>query len=261
MLLYKAWIETRVRFFAGLVATLIVCSYYLYAHASLVLMWSRVLEDPKWQQLGWMRLAIHDYNYYLWHYLYDNYLQQIWCLFVALFAFGGLIREKQDGTALFSLGLPISRSRWLYTRLLVAFLEGCALSVFSIFVIAVGATMFHQTYSLSQLFAHTVLMVGVGFFAAALGNVFYTFFPSNYISLILILAVIGAPYLYIQNYVQHMRANGRATWLAYIDFGHAMAGPWHLTWSTVPWMTIIVMAILTGVLLATAAIYGDSIDY
>ncbi|WP_263418102.1 ABC transporter permease [Terriglobus albidus] len=261
MLLYKAWIETRIRFLAGLATTLIVCSYYLYAHSSLVAMWTHMLQDPKGPHFGWMRLAISDYNFYLWHYLYDNYLQQIWCLFAALFAFGGLIREKQDGTSLFSLGLPVSRRRWLYTRLLVALLEGCALAVFSVLVIAIGSAVIHQTYSLSQVLAHTALMVGIGFFAAALGNVFYTLFPSNYVSLILILAVISAPYLLIQTYVQHMRSIGRSTWLSYVDFGYAMAGPWHLTWSTVPWITILVMTVMTAILLRTAAVYGDHIDY
>jgi hypothetical protein len=33
MLLYKAWIETRIRFFTGLIAAAIVCIFYLEQHA------------------------------------------------------------------------------------------------------------------------------------------------------------------------------------------------------------------------------------
>ena len=64
-----------------------------------------------------MVLGIHNYGWYLWHYLYNNYLQQVWALFALLFAFGGLIREKSAGSVLFSLSLPVSRRRWLFTRL------------------------------------------------------------------------------------------------------------------------------------------------
>ena len=109
MLLYKAWVETRVRFFASLVAATIVCVFNMQQHAWLVKWWAEELADPNGYHLTWMVLGVNDYGWYLWHYLYDNYLQQIWALFALLFAFGGLIREKSSGTALFSLGLPISR--------------------------------------------------------------------------------------------------------------------------------------------------------
>jgi uncharacterized membrane protein len=48
MLFYKAWIETRVRFLAGLIAAAIVCIYYINSHAWLVTMWSGdFMRDPK----------------------------------------------------------------------------------------------------------------------------------------------------------------------------------------------------------------------
>jgi ABC-type transport system involved in multi-copper enzyme maturation permease subunit len=208
-----------------------------------------------------MPLGVSNYNWYLWHYLYDNYLQQIWSLFAVLFAFGGLVREKQSGTVLFSLSLPVSRRRWLFTRLLVAILESVALACFAILVVAIGSTLIHQSFSMSQLLSHTVLMVSVGLFAIALGNIFYTLFPGHYVSLIFILAVIGAPYLVLQNYMQHMRYLHRSTWLAYLDLGHAMAGPWQLTWSTVPWVTLFSTIFITLTLVAAAVFYGDRIDY
>ena len=90
MLLYKAWIETRVRFFAGLVAVAIVCIFYMEQHAWLVSMWTAELQNPDGYHMKWMPLDIHEYGWYLWHYLYDNYLQQVWALFAILFAFGGL---------------------------------------------------------------------------------------------------------------------------------------------------------------------------
>jgi hypothetical protein len=157
MLLYKAWIETRVRFFAGLVAAAIVCIFYMEQHAWLVGMWTAELQNPHGYHMKWMPLGIHEYGWYLWHYLYDTYLQQVWALFAILFAFGGLIRERNGGTVLFSLGLPVSRRRWLFTRLAVALLESIGLSLFAVLVIVFGSAAIHQTYSLSQCFCIPLL--------------------------------------------------------------------------------------------------------
>ncbi len=261
MLLYKAWIETRVRFFAGLIAAAIVCIFYIEQHAWLVEMWTRELQNPKGYHFAWMPLGIHEYSWYLWHYLYDNYLQQVWALFAVLFAFGGLIREKNNGTVLFSLSLPVSRSRWLLTRLTVAVLESITLSLFAVVVVLIGSAVIHQSYSLTQLLLHTALMVAAGIFIIAFGNLCYTLFPGNYLSLLLTLVILGVPYLLLQTYMQHLRYLGRTTWLGYLDFGHAMAGPWKLNWTSAPWLTLLMTWTLTAVLIGAAKVYGDRIDY
>jgi len=261
MLLYKAWIETRVRFAAGLIAVAIVCIFQIEQHAWLVAMWAREWADPKGYHFSWMPLGIHEYGWYLWHYLYDNYLQQVWALFAILFAFGGLIRERSGGTVLFSLGLPVSRRRWLFSRLAVALLESIALSMFAIVVVVIGSAIIHQTFSLQQMLLHTALMIAAGVFLIAFGNLCYTLFPGNYLSLVLTLVLLGAPYLWLQTYMQHMRYLGRSTWLGYFDFAHAMAGPWQLNWSSAPWLTLLLTWTLTAALLAVTVVHGDRIDY
>jgi ABC-type transport system involved in multi-copper enzyme maturation permease subunit len=257
-LLYKAWLETRVRFLAGLVAVSIVCIFYMEQHAWLVRMWSADLRKPQFYHATNMLLGIYEYGWYLWHYLYDNYLQQVWALFAALFAFGGLIREKTSGTALFSLGIPVSRRRWLFTRLAVALIESIALGLFAVLVIVVGSAVIHQTFSLSQVLLHTALMVSAGVFLLAFGNLCYTLFPGNYLSLLLTLLLLGVPYLLLQAYVRRM---GRQTWLGYFDVAHAMAGPWQLNWATAPWISLLLIWMLTAVVLGVTVAYGDRIDY
>ena len=261
MLLYKAWLETRVRFFAGLIAAAIVCIYNIDSHAWLVEMWTREWQNPNGYHFSWMPLGIHDYGWYLWHYLYNNYLQQVWALFAILFAFGGLIRERSTGAVQFSLSLPIRRRRWLFTRLAVALLESIALSLFAVLVVVIGSAVIHQTFSLSEVLLHTALMVAAGVFMIAFGNLCYTLFPGNYLSLLLTLVLLGAPYLLLQTYMQHMRYVGRTTWLGYLDFAHAMAGPWQLHWTTVPWTALLVTWMLTAVFLVAAAAHGDRVDY
>ena len=166
MLYYKAWIETRVRFIAGLIAATIICVYNIQQHAWLTAMWAGELANPHGFHMSWMPLGIHEYGWYLWHYLFDNYLQQVWSLFAVLFAFGGLIRERSSGTVLFSLGLPVSRRRWLFTRLAVALIESVALSLFAVIVVLIGSAVIHQTFSLPQMLLHTALMIAAGIFIA-----------------------------------------------------------------------------------------------
>ena len=104
-------------------------------------------------------------------------------------------------------------------------------------------------------------MVAAGVFVIAFGNLCYTLFPGNNLSLILTMVLLGAPYPWLQTYMQHMRDMGRTPWVRYLDFAHTMAGPWHLSWSTVPWVSLLVAWTLTGGLLAATLAHGDRVDY
>ena len=261
MLLYKAWIETRVRFFAGLIAVSIVCIFYLQQHAWLVRMWAHELANPKGYHGPWMPLGINYYSWYLWHFLYDNYLQQVWALFALLFSFGGLVRERSSGTVLFSLGLPVSRRRWLFSQLTVALLEAIAVACFAVVVVVVGSKVIHQNYSLTQLILHTVLMVSAGVFLFAVGNLCYTVVPGNYTSLLVTLIILGVPYLLLQDYMQSERDLNKTTWLRYFDFAHAMAGPWQITWTSFPWVALSAAWGLAALCLSITVFYGDRVDY
>ncbi|HMF62471.1 MAG TPA: ABC transporter ATP-binding protein [Edaphobacter sp.] len=146
---------------------------------------------------------------------------------------------------------------------------------------AQGTTVFfssHQIAEVEQVADHVLMidrgklvldapmdqvnrMVAAGVFMIAFGNLCYTLFPGNYLSLILTLVLLGAPYLWLQTYMQHMRAMGRPTWLGYLDFAHAMSGPWQLNWATTPWITLLVIWMLTALLLGATAAYGDRVDY
>lgn len=271
-LLYKAWLETRLRFFAGLVAVSIVCIFQIEQH-----------HPHDFSNSFWVRLGIPEYGWYLWMYLYLYFLQQVWALFAVLLAFDGLIREKATGTVSFSLGLPVSRKRWMFTRLGVVLMESAAMSFFAVLVVIVGSAVIHQTFSLSQIFFHAVLMVAAGVLIMALGNLCYTLFPGNYRSLLITPLLLGAPYLWIQRHTEHIRATDlpaavrvpyelwrfnshfpvapRQPWWGYLDLTHAMAGPWQLNLATAPWGALLAIWTLTVLVLAVTGAYGDRVDY
>jgi hypothetical protein len=273
MLLYKAWLETRVRFLAGLIAVAIICIFYMEQHAGLVRMWTRDYQNHDFSHSIWAALGVPEYGWYLWHYLYDNYLQQIWALFATLLAFDGLIRERTSGTVLFSLGLPVSRKRWLFTRLAVVLIESAALSLFAVLVVIIGSSVIHQAFSFPQVFLHAALMVAAGVFLIAFGNLCYTLFPGNYLSLLFTLILLGVPYLWLQIHMQrtrvvqqlrimhHLPIESRQTWLGYLDLAHAMVGPWQLNWATTPWISLLVIWMLTALVLGVTLAFGDRVDY
>ena len=271
-LLYKAWRETRVRFLAGLAAVAIICIFQIEQH-----------HTDDFSHTMWARLGVPDgYGWFLWQYLYVYFLQQGWALFAVLLALDGLIREKDSGTVSFSLGLPVSRKRWMFTRLAVVLMESAALSLFAVLVVIAGSAVIHQTFSLSQVFLHAALMVAAGVIVIALGNLCYALFPGNYRSLLVTLPLLGVPYLWIQRHVQRTRVTDlpetirvryelmltgshlpvpRQPWWAHFDLGHAMAGPWQLNLATTPWVALVVIWTLTALVLAVTAAYGDRIDY
>lgn len=261
MLLRKAWLETRTRFFAGLCAVALVCTFYLQQHAWLTQWWTSELRNPHGYHFSWMPIAVREYGWYLWHFLYENYLQQVWALFAVLFAFGGLARERTLGNAVFSLGLPVSRKRWLFTRLGVAAIEGTALALFAVAYVAVGSRVIHQVCPIGEMLAHSMLLVVAGVVLIAIGNLVYSLFPGGYLSLLATLVLLGAPYLLLQSVLEKQKDEGRVTWIQSIDLAHAMAGPWKLTWTTVPWLSLGILWILTSLLLLTSVVHGDHRDY
>jgi ABC-2 family transporter protein len=278
-LLYKAWLETGARFLAGLTAVAIICIFYMEQHAGFVRMATRDFQTHNVSHSIYARLGVPEYGWYLWFNLYVYFLQPVWALFAVLLAFDGLTREEASGTVSFSLGLPVSRKRWLFTRLAVVLMESAALSLFAVLVVIVGSAVIHQTFSLGQMFLHAALMVAAGVYIIALANLCYTLFPGNYLSLLATLVLLGVPYFWVQRHVlpriRPMDWQGAAShpevyaqlmhrrlpWWRYFDLAHAMAGPWQLNLATTPWVTLLVIWTLTVLVLAATTVYGDRVDY
>ena len=142
----------------------------------------------------------------------------------------------------------------------MAFIESVALSLFAVVVVMIGSSVIHQSYSLTQILLHTALMVGAGIFLIAFGNLCYSLFPGDYLCLLITLVLLGVPYLVLQTTCSISVISG-ALWLGYLDFAHAMAGPWQLTWVTAPWLTLLGAWTLTAIFVAAATVHGDRVDY
>jgi ABC-type transport system involved in multi-copper enzyme maturation permease subunit len=259
MLFYKAWLESRLRFLVGLTAITAVCILYIRLRPILVPDWRLVLEHPDWPgRPAWLFLGVHDLNFYAWHFLYENKLQQVWVLFAILLSFGGLVREKVHGTSTFSLSLPVSRIRWLMTRMLVATAESFVLGVATAFAVPLASWSIREPYPLPQVIAHCLLIVAAGGIFLALGAVFSTLIRGEHMALAATLILLGGPYLFIQAYI---REAAPSVWVHRVDISHVMAGPQHLTWATTPWRGLAASFLLAISFLFVAAKIGESTEY
>jgi len=103
--LWKAWRESRGRFFPALV---LLASLVVYA----------VVTSPGFLDRYNTRFPDKTllYSVYVWTGLFHYALQGLWVLAAFVVALGGLAREKATGVALFTLGLPVGRLRLFLIR-------------------------------------------------------------------------------------------------------------------------------------------------
>jgi ABC-2 type transport system permease protein len=117
MVWYKAWIETRTRFLVGL--ALLVCSA-----AGIVLAWPKVTEllpmaarlpadGDLGRKVGAAMELSRDYRSYIWSQWFAKNLSLLCILFAALLGTGSILPQR--GGVLFTLSLPVSRLRLLFT--------------------------------------------------------------------------------------------------------------------------------------------------
>lgn len=259
MLVYKAWLESKFRFFAGLAVVISVCTLYIRLRPILIPGWISDLQNPHWSgRPRWLYLGVHDLNFYAWHFLYENKLQQAWVLFAILLAFGGLARERQMGTSAFSLGLPVTRSRWFLTRMFVAAAESQLLALAAVIVVRFASWSIHEPYGAAQILAHCLLIAVAGVVFVALGAISSTLIRGEHMALPATLVLLGIPYLFIQEYFREAAPN---EWISWIDISHVMAGPPQLTWVTVPWFGVAFSLLLTACLSFIAIRIGQSLEY
>ena len=93
MLWYKMWRESRVRFAISAVALLWMCG-------AVVLLQQQVRAHAD-EPLSYVR--------YIWHAVYKANALDLYILLVIVLGLGGVQQERAQGTAGFTLSLPLSR--------------------------------------------------------------------------------------------------------------------------------------------------------
>jgi hypothetical protein len=155
----------------------------------------------------------------------------------------------------FSLSLPVTRNRWLISRVLIAFLETTVLAWIPAVVVPIASVSVGQSYPIGQGFAHGLLMAGVGSVFVGLAAFLSLILRGQYSPLVVTLAMLAVPYLVLQEWAR------RVSWARKIDIAHVMAGAWLLTWRDVPWLAIAMVCLLTALFLGLAARQGRRLEF
>ena len=183
-LLWKAWTESRSRFFSALA---LLISFVAYA----------VLTSPGF--LARYNAHFPDkplfYSVYVWTGLFHYALEGLWVLAALVVALGGLAREKATGVALFSLGLPVSRIKLFLIRAIVAWGESIVLGVASALLIPVFSSLVGEAYPFAQALAFGVWMSMAGLVILAFGLLVSEIFEGEFTAPVVGLCSLTAIFL------------------------------------------------------------------
>jgi ABC-type transport system involved in multi-copper enzyme maturation permease subunit len=134
MLWYKAWLEGRTRFFLGALTIAGLCAGFVLFHRDGV----RMFDRPP------------TYLEFIWELVYKGYLRELFLLLALLLGVGGLLRERDFGTAGFTLVLPVSRLRLVTVRAALGLAEVVALSFLPALLIPALSPLTGQFYPWAQ---------------------------------------------------------------------------------------------------------------
>jgi ABC-type transport system involved in multi-copper enzyme maturation permease subunit len=205
MLLSKFWLETRNRFFIGMVFITALCLFFVFGEPWILNRWRMdELADPTIYNPPWLLVARNNYTYFIWHFLYNYLLQFTWAIFTIMLALGGLHGEQEKGSALFTLSLPVGRGKLFVNRILVGFLEATVLALVPSLLIPIASHIIGLDYSFSVALRHGLLFVVGGIVYYMLGVLINTFVRGEPVSFFVAIGFVVIFYFLFQPYSEGM---------------------------------------------------------
>jgi hypothetical protein len=251
MLWHKAWLETRGRFLAGLALSLIVGIGVIYDFRATerLLPLVRNMDPAALDTSGPIGAALKEgiaaqqtFRGFVWWQWYRQNLTFLVVIFSALLGAGGLL-AKSGGATLFTLSLPVSRTRLIGTRAAVGLAELLVLAIVPSLWMALLSPSIGQSYSIVDVLAH-------GFCMFVVGSVFFSLaalLSNDYTDVwrpVLIACVIAAA-LGMLEYVPEIGRFGMF---------HVMNGERYYRTAALPWIGLLINGGIAAALLRTAAV-------
>jgi ABC-2 type transport system permease protein len=168
-LLWKAWRESRARFFCALVLLGSLVTYAVLTSPGFLTRYNTHFPDKPLL-----------YSVYVWTGLFHYALEGLWMLAALVVALGGLAREKATGVALFSLALPVSRLNLFLIRAAMASGESMLLGLASALLIPTLSPLVGEAYPFSQALAFGACMSVAGFLILTSGLMISEMFDGEF---------------------------------------------------------------------------------
>jgi ABC-2 type transport system permease protein len=183
-LVWKAWQESRGRFFSALVLLVSLVVYAVETSPGFLARYNAHFPDKPLM-----------YSAYVWTGLFHYALQGLWILATFIVALGGSGREKATGVALFTLGLPVTRLHLFLIRAAVAWGESIILGLVSALLIPALSPFVGESYPFVQALAFGVLMSSAGLVILAFGLLLSEIFEGEFTAPVLGLCALTAIFL------------------------------------------------------------------
>ncbi|MEP7001850.1 MAG: hypothetical protein ABI969_15285 [bacterium] len=211
MLYFKAWRESRTRFLisAAVIATfcvvVVLFSGSIQAHAD---------DLP-------VGLRVTQYNAHVYHFIYSGTLKGIFAMLVIFLGLGGLLRERQRGTAWFTLGLPVTRNELIASQVSVGLVQVVALALLPVLLVPTLSPLVHQSYPVRDSLHFAVLWCAGGTLEFAMAFLWSVVVAGEYTALVAaFLVLFGIPLVaqvrvlepYQVNILQTMGEFGTMQW-------------------------------------------------
>jgi ABC-type transport system involved in multi-copper enzyme maturation permease subunit len=168
-ILWKTWCESRARFFSALLLLLSLVGYAVLTSPGFLNRYNAHFPDKPLL-----------YSVYVWTGLFHYALECLWVLAALVVTLGGLAREKANGVALFSLGLPVSRRRLFLIRSAVALAQSLVLGLASALLIPLLSLLVGEAYPFSQTLVFGSWMSVTGFVIVAFGLLLSEIFEAEF---------------------------------------------------------------------------------
>ena len=152
MLWYKAWRESRTRF---LITAFTLLGFCLYAV---------LFQNPNPANGNIVSAELHSgiYSTHIYELIYDGTAKGVFATLIIFLGLGGLLRERRNRTAIFTLSLPVGRFRLIGTQLVVGMSEIVVLSLLPALLIPSLSIFVHESYPLTEALHFSMLWFACG---------------------------------------------------------------------------------------------------
>jgi ABC-type transport system involved in multi-copper enzyme maturation permease subunit len=241
MLWYQAWIETRWRFVVALcVLSVVVCgTVYDYLAVLKLAPVGGALDSTG--ITGRLRDAIEvqrTFRGFIWMQWFRQNLSQTGTLVAALLGCGTVLSRGSEGSVLFTLSLPVARPRILGIRATMGLAEWFVLALVPSLLVPLVAPAIGQHYGIADVLRHglSVFVAGTVFYSAAtlLSTVFADIWRP------LLLTCVAAAVLATAESIIPSDAFG---------IFRIMSGERYFLTGAMPWLGLLICALLAGALL------------
>lgn len=231
MLWYKMWRESGTRFVISAAALLWLCG--------IVVLLQRQVRTHAGEPLS--------YAQYIWNAVYKANALDLYILLVIVLGLGGVLQERAQGTAGFTLSLPVSRWRLTAVRAAIGLTQVAMLALLPALLVPLLSPFVGEAYPFAHALQFSLLWTGCGIVVYALAFFFSIILPGGYSP-----AIASVAALSIYSVLADLPLLARYPALDLIDTMHGMQlstfhgeGSLAALVTQLPWMALGLYALVT----------------